>query len=115
MRVRAQTASGDYTFGQGSANFLVNSPEMVAQLIKTRLGMNLGEWFLDVTDGTPWLTQVLGAHTQDTCDQAVRSRILGTPGVVKIVSYSSTVVGRSFSILASVMTQFGVVQIQQAF
>jgi hypothetical protein len=115
MRVRAQTASGDMTFGQGSANFLVNSPEMVAQLIKTRLGMNLGEWFLDVTDGTPWLTQVLGAHTQDTRDQAVRSRILGTPGVVKIVSYSSTVVGRSFSILASVMTQFGVVQIQQAF
>ena len=90
MRVRTLSPVGDMTFGQGSANFLVNSPAAVAQNIKTRLGLWTKEWFLDLTAGTPWSTRVLGEHTGSLYDNAIIGRVLGTPGVVSIVSYAST-------------------------
>lgn len=111
MRVRAQDANGDMTFGDGGANFLVNSPDAVAQLTGTRLRMNTGEWFLDVTDGMPWMTQVLGAHTGSTYDRAIRARILGTQGVGAIVSYSSAKAGRALSVTAAVETTYGAASI----
>ena len=59
MRVRAMSLTGDFTFGQGSANFLVNTPEAVAQLAQTRLGLWTGQSFVDLTAGMPWSTEVL--------------------------------------------------------
>jgi hypothetical protein len=107
MRVRAQSADGDYTFGQGQANFLIDSPEAVAQVIKTRLLLMTGEWFLDTTDGTPYATQILGTGTSSTRDLAVKRRILQTPGVKQITSYSSSVVDRKFSVSVTVDTIYG--------
>ncbi len=49
MRYRAWDANGDYTFGQGSKNFLVNSPQCVAQAVVSRLRLQLGEWFIDTS------------------------------------------------------------------
>lgn len=37
MRYRVLSPTGDYTFGQGPGEFLVNSPAAVAQAIGTRL------------------------------------------------------------------------------
>lgn len=89
MRIRAATASGDYAFGQSQANFLVNSPAAVALLVQYRLELFEGEWFLDVTDGTPYVTEVLGTGTKSLYDLAIQARILSTPGVSEIVNYSS--------------------------
>ncbi|MFW3086591.1 hypothetical protein ACN6UI_27150, partial [Klebsiella aerogenes] len=55
MRYRREDDDGDYTFGQGDDTWLVNSPEAVAQAIKTRFLLWYGEWFLDTTEGTPWI------------------------------------------------------------
>jgi hypothetical protein len=90
MRYRALDANGDMTFGQGSENFLVNSPAAVAQLVMTRMKLFRGEWFLDVTEGMPWSQEVLGKQPQATYDLAIRDHILDTQGVLEIVSYSST-------------------------
>lgn len=90
MRYRKLDANGDYTFGHSAADFLQNLPETVAQAVQTRLDLYKGEWFLDITDGTPWNTEVLGKNTQATYDAAIKSRILGTPGVKQIDSYTST-------------------------
>lgn len=94
MRYRPLSPTGDYTIGQ---KWLVNSPQTVAQAIGTRLKLWLGEWFLDTTDGTPYLTQVLGERygkNPDTAiknpDAAIKRRILGTPGVSQLLSYSSS-------------------------
>lgn len=111
MRYRALDANGDYSFGQGSANFLVNSPAAVAQAVLTRLDLFQGEWFLDTTEGTPYGAQVLGEHTRATYDAAIRSRILGTQGVTGITSYASSVSGRDLTVTATIATAYGEVAI----
>jgi hypothetical protein len=107
MRYRALSSDGDYTFGQGNANFLINSPEAVAQSVLTRLKLAQGEWFLDVNEGTPYATQILGKTTQSQRDAAIRSRILGTLGVNSILQYSSVVVDRIYNVTATIDTIFG--------
>jgi len=99
------------TFGANGANFLVNSPAAVAQIVLTRLKLLAGEWFLDVTAGMPWKGQVIGAHTQSTRDEAIKSCILGTQGVTAIAAgtYSSTVSGRNLQVAATLVTAYGAI------
>jgi hypothetical protein len=90
MRYRRLDANDDYSFGHGQSDFLINSPAAVAQSAKTRLRLWLKEWFLDQTEGTPWLEDVVGRNTQATRDIAIRTRILQTDGMVSIADYTST-------------------------
>lgn len=110
MRVRKQDpVTGDYVFGHQQNDFYRDQPEAVAQAVQTRLALFTGEWFLDVTDGTPWTTQVLGKYTKDQYDAVIRDRILDTLGVTQIDSYSSTVntTTRTLTVTATIDTQFG--------
>jgi hypothetical protein len=107
IRYRTLSPEGDYTFGQGASEFLIDTPEAVIQAVKTRLALWAGEWFLDLTEGTPYLTDILGVGTQATYDTAIQERILGTPGVAAISDYSSSLVGRRLSVSAKVKTIFG--------
>ena len=113
MRYRKLDANGDMTFGRGQADYYRDVPEAPAQAIKTRLALRLGEWFLDVTDGTPYDTEILGAHTQNTRDAAIRERIEGTQGVVSLDAFSSTFDPnlRAFSVAATVTTAYGPVSV----
>jgi hypothetical protein len=90
MRYRALTEEGDYSFGLGPSEFLVNTPATVAQAILTGLLLHQGEFFLNLLAGMPWETQVLGYDTQSLYDAAIKNQILGTQGVLSIASYSST-------------------------
>ncbi len=87
MRVRRWSESGDYVFGRGSFDFLVDSPDAVAQSVKTRLALSTGEWFLDTEEGTPWLRDILGSGNEQSYGPALRARILETPGVKEILSF----------------------------
>ena len=109
MRYRQLDASGDYALG-GTAVFLANSPEAVAQAILTRLRLWQGEWFVNTDDGTPYMTEILGKRYQGkNSDTAIIKRILGTPGVQQIDSYSSSFNGdtRKLSFTATVSTAYG--------
>lgn len=107
MRYRKLDAALDYTFGQRTV-FLVDTPETVAQAVVTRLLLWAGEWFLDADEGTPYLQKILGYGTQNTRDVSIRERILDTPGVDSILSYSSSVDGkRSMRVTCEVMTIYG--------
>jgi len=111
MRTRPLSPTGDMTIGQP---WYINSPQAVEQTISTRLKLWLGEWFLDVSDGTPYLTEVLGERYGKTPDAAIKARILGTPGVTQLISYSSTFSGsstRQFTVNATVQTQYSVTPI----
>lgn len=107
MRYRRMTPEGDYTFGLGKLNFLVDSSEAVAQAVMTRLRLLRGEWFLDVEEGTPYATEILGTNTRSTRDIAIRTRILATPGVIAMTAYASQLIDRNFSVQATISTSFG--------
>jgi hypothetical protein len=80
--------NNDSTFGSGVSPFFINNPQAVGQAVLTRLWLMQGEWFLDVSEGTPYMTEIMG-RTTATYDFAIKSRILGTKGVQSLVSYSS--------------------------
>lgn len=113
MKYRILSSTGDMTMGGGLASFYINSPEAVAQAVKTRLLLFLSEWFLDTTDGTDWFGRVLGKYTQGTRDAVIRERILDTLGVNTILTYSSSFnsATRTFTVNASLDTVYGVVPI----
>lgn len=113
MIYRKLDAAGDYTFGQGSANFLVDSPAAVAQAVSTRLKLIQGEWFLDVNAGVPYNTQVLGFGTIPYYDFAIKDAIMNTPGVSSMVSYSSYIQDRAVNITATIDTIYGQTSIKQ--
>lgn len=106
MRVRKLSPTGDYTIGQGSANFWINAAQGVGQNVETRLGLWEGEWFLDKTRGTPWTQEVLGYNTASLRDIALKTVILGTFGVSSITSYNSSAnpENREFTVSGTVMT-----------
>lgn len=113
MRYRALSSSGDYTFGQSQANFLVNDPAAVAQSVSTRLKLWAGEWFLDSREGTPWMQSVLGKNTKDLYDIVIRGRVLGTKYVNAITKYSSFLSpGRRLSISMTIETAFGTTDVE---
>jgi hypothetical protein len=108
MRYRKLDSNNDMVFGHGGADYLVNSPQTVAQAIFTTLRLLLGEWFLDTTKGVPWLTQVVGR--QKNYDDVVKNAIRGVQGVIEIQDYSSSLdpLGRVLTInQATVITVYG--------
>lgn len=109
MRVRALDANDDMTFGAGAANFLVDSPEAVAQCVLTALKLWQGEWFLDTTAGVPWNTEVLGAGTQSLYDNAIRNAIRSVQGVIGIAKYTSSfdTATRALTVSATIDTPYG--------
>lgn len=117
MRYRTLTASGDYSFGENGANFLVNSPVAVGQAVLTRLKLIQGEWFLDQTAGTPYDTQILGAGTESTRDLAIQTVILEMQGVTEIVDYASYLdpSTRKFTVAATINTIYGQTTITTGF
>lgn len=117
MKYRQLSAEGDYSFGNGRAEFYVDSPAAVAQAVKTRLGLAQGEWFLDLTEGTPYSTQILGTGTMTLYDQAIQERILGTPGVSRINEYASVLNRntRQLTVTARITTIYGETPITSIF
>lgn len=90
MRYRKLSSDGDYVFGSSKNDFLVNTPEAVAQAILTRLKLWLGEWFADTADGTGWNQSIVGKHSKNLYELTLRQRVLETPGVTNITDFQSS-------------------------
>ena len=110
FRYRRLDDALDMTFGRGAADFIVDRPAAVAQAVLTRLNLWQGEWWLDLTEGTPWLQQILGKpRGPGSPDAALRERILGTPYVTHITDYASHYepTNRQWLVSCKVFTSFG--------
>jgi hypothetical protein len=109
LRYRKLDASGDMTFGNQQANFWRDVPEAPAQAIKTRLGLVAGEWYLDISSGTPYQDGVLGKTDRQTSDTILRDRILNTQAVTALVEYDSNFEPnqRTFEVACEVNTLYG--------
>lgn len=91
MRYRKLTPTGDYSFGSGSQNFLINTPEAVAQVVQTTFLLWLGEWYLNINDGTPYPEGVLGKKSQAEADATMISQGLLCQGVLNIQEFQSMI------------------------
>ena len=114
MRYRALDAAGDMQFGRGASLFLRNSPEAVAQAIRTRLLLFQGEWFADTAAGTAWNSRVLGERTEDARLPELRARILGTPGVRALLALAAgfDAGARRLRVAADVDTIYGAARVE---
>lgn len=115
MRVRQLSSTGDYAFGNGQANFLINSPAAVAQVVETAFKLWLGEWYLNTAAGMPWLEEVFGYNSKEDADQALINYALTIQGVENISNWNSTVNAETrayTSITATIDTIYGQTQLQ---
>jgi hypothetical protein len=112
-KLNAET--GDYSIGQGMSGFWDSQPEAVAQAVKTRLGLWLGEWFLDTRIGTPYLEDILGMGKVKTYDFAIQKVMAETFGVRSIAEYSSYLDSnaRSATVYAMLDTIYGQAQFKE--
>lgn len=106
MRVRKLDSTGDMIFGR-SNEYYIDTPEAVAQNVMTRLKLWRGQWFLDNTEGMPWLQEVLGK--KPAADVAIRMHILDTYGVTSIDEFETIVDpdSRLLSVSATISTIYG--------
>jgi len=90
--------------------------EAIAQNIKTRLKLFLGEYFRDITEGVPWFEREDGTAgilvkgvSQAEVESNLRNRILRTDGVIKILTFGTAYAQqeRRFVVEASVLTEYG--------
>lgn len=90
MRYRRLDENHDFRFGQGRNDYLVDI-DACGQAIETRLRLFLGEWWEDITDGLPMWQSFLGATLarRESKDKLVQERVLGTPHVTNIESFTS--------------------------
>lgn len=104
---RLDPETGDIaTSGQ---QFLTDVDE-IAQTIKTRLSLFLGEYFRDITDGTPWFEQILGKGSSlEGKEAAIKNRIIRTDGVIQLTKFSTDfdIDTRTYTVNAGVLTPFG--------
>lgn len=113
MKVRKLDEAGDMTMGRGSSCFLADTPDAIAQNVMTRLALWRGSWFLDTTEGTPWLQEILGKH--EAVESVLRARILETPGVTEISKFESILNPdtRTIRISAEIVTRYGTANIEE--
>lgn len=119
MKYRRLDSAHDYCFGRSHSDYLVDvveSPDAVAQAIKTRLLLFLGEWWANIKDGLPLWQQVLGRRIRkEAVDQLLIRRIRnwkmpdGRTPVTSVISVSSTLNSetREYSFACTVNTVYG--------
>jgi hypothetical protein len=113
MKYRKLDQNNDMTFGNQRADFYIDTAEGVAQAVMTRLKLWVGEWFLDVSEGTAYQQAVLGTGTRETIEPAIRTRLLDTQGVESIDRFLVKInpTTRVVSIEATISTIYGQVTV----
>jgi len=82
----------------------------VAQTVKTRLRLYYGEYFRDITQGTPWFDVILGkGYPLATKEAVLRNIISQTPNVTALTSFSTDydINTRQYTVTAGVLTPYG--------
>ena len=121
MKYRKMDVNGDYVFGLNEQGFLKDN-EAVAQAVVTKIKLLKGEWWEDVSEGTPFFQSILGINatleSKIAIDLIIRDRILQVENVETIVTFKSEIdkieveveidnVSRSYMLYCELETNFG--------
>lgn len=88
--------TGDIDLTNNVMRLTVSIEELSRQRVQIWLNLFKGEWFANITAGIPYLAndnnpeQLLGTTTKDVFDLAIKTGITTRPGIVEIVSYTSS-------------------------
>lgn len=110
LDLKLDPETGDLALGSDGGLQFVSGLEGVAQLVKIRLRLFRGEWFLNLDAGVPYYEEILGEKFSDTI---LRRRLLeainGTPGVVETITLgiSHDAYTRVITVTWAVRTEFG--------
>lgn len=89
----------DNVFVNGSCPVVTDPVERVMQRLKIKLLTFKGEWFQNTEYGVPYWQEVLGKKvSKSRVDTILQEAVLEEPGVVEIVSFSSSLERRSYSL-----------------
>lgn len=97
-----------------SGQQFIYARDEIAQTVRTRLSLFLGEYFRNITDGTPWYEQILGKFSSlDVVEAVLRVRIAATPGIVRLISFETDfdIDSRVYSVTAGVLTIHGIAEV----
>lgn len=68
---------------------LVHNDSAIRQAVQQNLQTFLGEWFLDTTQGVPWLQSILVQHPNlDVIQSVLQEAILSTPGILSLTAFN---------------------------
>ena len=118
MRVRALDENGDIVTSGKSWAYDV---EAIAQTVKTRLRLFLGEYFRDISDGMPWFEKMDGTegilgkgYSLSQVESLIRMRIARTEGVIKLLKFGMDFRQneRYFTVDCTIMTKYGEAEIE---
>lgn len=91
------------------------SAEELAQNVRTRLRHFLGEWFLDITAGTPWWpdqeVSILGKGTSLAAKENIlKQRIMQAPGFGSMTAFSMDLdrASRQLTVSCDIISSSGV-------
>lgn len=101
--------TGDLVIRNGDL-VLIDGAEEIAQRLRIRLRLFVGEWFLAPAEGMPYFDRILGQKvSRATLLSILREQILACPGVEEITSLDAQVDGerRSVSVFFRVTTTDG--------
>ena len=87
IKVRALDKNGDFSFGQGLANY-INDDNAIIQNVKTRLKSLKNDFFLDSEANIAWFDILSQLNNQDLVINEIYRVTLGTDGVVQIIDIS---------------------------
>lgn len=107
MTVRKLQADGDIAT---SGEQFISGQREIAQTIKTRLSLFLGEYFRNIEEGTDWFGKILGkGQGLGVAEAEIRRRITETDGVYGLASFSTDfdLQTRKLTVSASVITPYG--------
>lgn len=83
MSTRALSKTGDWTFGQGLANYLTKADE-VRQNVVTRIKSFKNDWFLDVDANIDWLNILSNKNNHKIILDEIERVTMTTEGVRSI-------------------------------
>lgn len=95
----------------------IDGRNAVAQTVKTRLNLILGEYFRDITEGVDWFGVILGKGASLSQREALlRTKIVQTEGVQQLTEFEATFepITRNYSVTASILTEDGLVDLNES-
>jgi len=91
---------------------MISASDQVAQYVEIRLLSYYGEWFLDITQGTPYFQSILGRvfHPEEAA-AILRRRVLNTDEVTKIENFDFNLTDRILSVSVSAQVEDDIITI----